>query len=597
MAGIVVIVAIAGLLWTRRTLIRRLRFSDWRLSSKVTVVAVVAVGLMGVLVAFYVLPRMEERMRLDKMTGVREVVEVAASQVEACRQRVDRGELTEAEGQREALDRLRVVRYNKTDYLWVNTQKGEFLMHPIKPELVGKPMMDARDPAGFPYMAEFCRVAREQGAGVVRYTWSKPGSDKPVSKVSYVQEIGQWGWVIGTGVYEDDVQAEIADVSAKVLGGVVVASVLAVLLGIVMGRFIGKRVERIAEAAGRLATGAVDVELEATADRDEVGRLITAFRTMIESIKGQALAADRIAAGDLTVQVEVRSEKDALGNALRNAVQSLRGLVEEFQVLSRSAVEGKLSRRGHAEKFQGGYQEIVVGVNNTLDAVIGPLNVAAEYMDRIAKGDIPPKITEEYHGDFNEIKKNLNTCIAAVNALIADGTKLSSAAVAGQLSVRADATQHQGDFRKIVEGMNSTTAMFAGVLQGTIDHLQHLSMGVVDAQITEEYTGEYIRLKDGFNRLFVAVNGLVSDAQELTRAAEEGRLRYRADATQHQGDFRKTVEGMNGTTEMFAGILNRTIEHIEHLGKGTVDELITREYRGDYIRLKEGFNGSFGAVR
>ena len=61
-------------------------------------------------------------------------------------------------------------------------------------------------------------------------------------------------------------------------------------------------------------------------------------------------------------------------------------------------------------KHQGDFRKIVQGVNETLDAVIGPLNVAAEYVDRISKGDIPPKITDSYNGDFNEIKNNLNQC-------------------------------------------------------------------------------------------------------------------------------------------------------------------------------------------
>ena len=59
-------------------------------------------------------------------------------------------------------------------------------------------------------------------------------------------------------------------------------------------------------------------------------------------------------------------------------------------------------------------------MNDTLDAVIGPLNVSAEYVDRISKGDIPPKITDNYNGDFNEIKNNLNACIDAINALVAE---------------------------------------------------------------------------------------------------------------------------------------------------------------------------------
>jgi methyl-accepting chemotaxis protein len=85
-----------------------------------------------------------------------------------------------------------------------------------------------------------------------------------------------------------------------------------------------------------------------------------------------------------------------------------------------------------------------------------PLNVAANYVDRISKGDIPAKITDTYNGDFNTIKNNLNTCIEAVNKLVADAGVLAKAAVEGRLATRADATQHQGDFRKIVEGVNDT---------------------------------------------------------------------------------------------------------------------------------------------
>ena len=77
-------------------------------------------------------------------------------------------------------------------------------------------------------------------------------------------------------------------------------------------------------------------------------------------------------------------------------------------------------------------------MDDTLDSVIGPLNVAAEYVDRISKGDIPPKITDTYSGDSNEIKNNLNQCIDAVNALVADANVLSQAAVDGKLDTRAD---------------------------------------------------------------------------------------------------------------------------------------------------------------
>ena len=124
--------------------------------------------------------------------------------------------------------------------------------------------------------------------------------------------------------------------------------------------------------------------------------------------------------------------------------------------LVKAAVEGKLATRADASKHQGDFRKIVQGVNDTLDAVIGPLNVAAKYVDQISKGDIPAKITDNYKGDFNELKNNLNMCIDAVNGLVAEAGALSKAAVDGKLATRADASKHQGDFRKIVQGVNET---------------------------------------------------------------------------------------------------------------------------------------------
>ena len=84
------------------------------------------------------------------------------------------------------------------------------------------------------------------------------------------------------------------------------------------------------------------------------------------------------------------------------------------------------------QEHEGDFRKVVRGVNDTLDAVIGPLNVAAEYVERISRGDIPELITDNYNGDFNEIKNNLNTCIVAVNNLVEDAVMLSEAGIAGQ---------------------------------------------------------------------------------------------------------------------------------------------------------------------
>ena len=140
------------------------------------------------------------------------------------------------------------------------------------------------------------------------------------------------------------------------------------------------------------------------------------------------------------------------------------GVFEEIARLVEAAKAGKLNTRANVDQFDGPNRMMLEGVNGMLDAVIRPLNVAAEYVDRISKGDIPEKIKDEYKGDFNEIKNNLNQAIGAVNALVADAKMLAQAAVDGKLDTRADATKHHGDFAAIVKGVNDCLDAVIGPL-------------------------------------------------------------------------------------------------------------------------------------
>ncbi|MBK7258274.1 MAG: HAMP domain-containing protein [Ignavibacteriae bacterium] len=247
----------------------------------------------------------------------------------------------------------------------------------------------------------------------------------------------------------------------------IVVGLAIVLIGVGLVYLYTRRIiapiRAIATAADRLALGDVHVSVAVTS-KDEVGQLASSFVALTENMRQQAGIVEAIAAGTIDVTVSPRSNDDVVMLALRNAVGSLQGLLAETRMLSRAAVDGKLATRGNAEKFQGGYREIVQGVNETLDAVIGPLNVAAEYVDRISKGDIPTQITDKYSGDFNEIKNNLNQAIVAVNAMVTDASMLSQAAVEGRLATRADARKHGGEFRRIVEGVNATLDSLVGFI-------------------------------------------------------------------------------------------------------------------------------------
>ncbi len=137
---------------------------------------------------------------------------------------------------------------------------------------------------------------------------------------------------------------------------------------------------------------------------------------------------------------EMSKEYQNVNKDLMQVMEAISSMANDADSLVDAAIIGKLGTRADASKHQGVYGNIVQGVNDTLDAVIAPLNVAAKYVDDISKGAIPAKITDTYNGDFNVIKNNLNQCIDAVKNLVVDAGMLSKAESKSKLATRADAS-------------------------------------------------------------------------------------------------------------------------------------------------------------
>jgi methyl-accepting chemotaxis protein len=229
-----------------------------------------------------------------------------------------------------------------------------------------------------------------------------------------------------------------------------------------------------------------------------------------------------------------------LGLIISSNIQKIiKSVIDQTQKLIDAAIAGKLTIRANAEETNAEFRAIVVGINQTLDAVITPLNVAAEYVDRIAKGDIPAKITDNYNGDFNAIKENLNQCIDAVNLLIADSGMLANAAVEGQLAIRADAKHHQGDFRKIIEGVNNTLDSVIGPLNVAAMYVDRISKGDMPELISENYNGDFNNIKQNLNSLIKAFNEIITKAKMVA-----------------QGDLTITLEKRSDNDELMAALSN-----------------------------------------
>ncbi|GFO70183.1 hypothetical protein GMLC_37620 [Geomonas limicola] len=302
-----------------------------------------------------------------------------------------------------------------------------------------------------------------------------------------------------------------------------------------------------------------------------IAYLIT--RSIIKPVEACITAANKIAAGDTNVVLDSSSsdETGLLQQSMQKMVQAIQGLVADATLLSNAAIAGQLATRADASRHQGDFQKIVSGVNETLDAVIGPLNVTAEYVDRISKGDMPPKITDSYNGDFNEVKLNLNNCIDNINALIADANLLSEAAVEGKLATRADASRHQGDFRKIVTGVNDTLDAVIGPLNVTAEYVDRISKGDIPPRITDNYNGDFNEVKLNLNNCIDTLNNLLSDMNEMSRQHDLGDIDVIMPVEKYQGAYRTMAQGVNTMVNGHIAVKKKAMACIAEFGKGNFD--------------------------
>jgi methyl-accepting chemotaxis protein len=165
-----------------------------------------------------------------------------------------------------------------------------------------------------------------------------------------------------------------------------------------------------------------------------------------------------------------KGDHEKMKQAVNNVAVVLQALQKELARLTDASKDGKLTERGNHDQFQGAYANIVRGVNAILDAVITPLNVAANYVDRISKGDLPPQITDTYHGEFNTIKNNLNALIAAMN----DVTRAAEEIAHGDLTVTVRERSAQDKL------MQALASMVAGLTR-TVSEIRNIAGEVASA--------------------------------------------------------------------------------------------------------------------
>lgn len=221
-----------------------------RISTRVVLVGFMITGLFLLTTLLWVLPEVEEALLDRKKEKIKEETEIAWGILDYHYDQAKNGVMSEEAAKTAARSIVRRLRYGPTmkDYFWINDMRGKMLMHPYREDLVGQDLSDLRDEAGKYFIREFTAVCREHGEGFVEYLWQwQDETERIAPKISFVRLFRPWSWIIGTGMYVEDVKAEID--SWKI--GIVILFLCLGLVGAILSSLVGQAVAKSVEEALR----------------------------------------------------------------------------------------------------------------------------------------------------------------------------------------------------------------------------------------------------------------------------------------------------------------------------------------------------------
>ena len=396
-----------------------------------TLVGMAAISVIG-------LVNLKENLLLDRQMQTKVIVESAVSIIDQYYQRAQKGEFTEDEVKKRALEAISALRYDTSNYVFVTDSSGTFIVHP---KWAGQNHIDEKDAAGEAFVRRFIEAA-QQGGGYVDYLW-KRDQDKPgVPKISYIYPFKPWGLVVGTGIYIDDVDAVFMK-NVATLGGL--GFVFFLIIGgvaLVISRGITRPLGSITGAMDRLADGDKTIEVEYTENRDEIGELARA----LETFKANAIKMEQLEKEQKEAEKRSAADRRVLMNKMANDFESsVKGVVDTVASAATEMQSGAKSMAATAD-----------GTSQQSQAVAAAAEEASTNIQTVASA------AEELNSSIGEINRQI---VESVN--VAASCMTEAEATSEVMQSLSKAAEDVGNVVKLIEGIASQVNLLA--LNATIE--------------------------------------------------------------------------------------------------------------------------------
>jgi methyl-accepting chemotaxis protein len=472
--------------------------------------------------------------------------------------------LSVADAQKRAAARLRQLRYDTDEYFWIQDMHPRMIMHPISPEHEGKDISDFKDANGSRYTVAMNDLVKRTGRGIIEYDFAKPGSTKPQPKMSYVVGYAPWGWVVGTGVYIDELQDLIWQATSRALMITGLILLLVAAISVLVARGVAKAMHGMTSAMRELATGKLDVVLPGLGRRDEIGEIAEA----VEAFKIKAVEKAEHEAKE-------REERERIAAQERHSLEE-REAAQKKAADERAAAE----RRAAMLKLAADFESAVGGIVGAVSSAATELEAAAGTLTQTA--DTTQKLSTAVAAASEQASANVQSVASATEEMGASVQEIGrqvheSSRIAAQAVQQAQQTDNRinelsqaagriGDVVKLITAIAEQTNLLA--LNATIEAARAGEAGKGFAVVAQEVKALASQTAKATGEIGAQIAGMQSATNESVAAIKEigSTIRHISDisgtiaaAVEEQGSAtgeitRNVQQAARGTTEVASNI-------------------------------------------